>query len=389
MADDPIARHGRLPDRTAATVVKLVAAAVAVLLVSAASVAAITLWRLHSQIEVVEIPGDEAGAPPGIGAYDGAFNLLVVGSDRCEESDPEACGERESELNDANLLLHVSADRTRAVVVSFPRDLVVDIPECEDADGYVKPYSTEPLNTALFYGGLGCGAMTISELTGLEIQFAGLITFNGVVAMADAVGGVPVCVDGPVVDPYSGIDLPAAGEYTLNGEQALAFLRTRHGVGDGSDLTRISSQQVYLASLARTLKSSGVLGDPTALFRLANAATQHMQLSSRLASPDALVSVALALRDVPLENVMLVQYPGTTNGSGVYEGKVQPLVDLADQLFEAIRNDQPFALEQVGDGEGSAPDPNASDAPPTSDAPVIPGVTGQPAAAQTCAVSNG
>src|SRR5690606_31488924 len=146
--------------------------------------------------------------------------------------------EETSELNDVNMLLHVSADQTNAVAISFPRDLVVPIPECPAEDGSGPKYrSTEPLNTALFYGGLPCAVMTIAELTGLPIQFAGMISFNGVIEMSNAIGGVPVCVTGPVVDDFSGINLPEAGTYNLQGHEALAFLRSRHGVGDGSDLT--------------------------------------------------------------------------------------------------------------------------------------------------------
>jgi anionic cell wall polymer biosynthesis LytR-Cps2A-Psr (LCP) family protein len=233
--------------------------------------------------------------------------------------------------------------------------------------------------------------MTVSELTGLDIQFAGLITFNGVINMADAIGGVDVCIDGPIEDDSSGFRRDAAGTYTLVGSDALAFLRTRLGVGDGSDLTRISSQQVYMSSFVRKLKSAGTLGDPAALFGLANAATRYMTLSSKMASPDALVSIALALKDIPLGNIVFVQYPGATGGGGVYQDKVQPKVDEAAQLFDAIRADQPFVLEGAGDGEGAALDPNAVPDPAATTDPnaiLIPGVTGQLASQYTCSLSN-
>src|SRR5690554_6386322 len=115
--------------------------------------------------------------------------------------------------------------------------------------------------------------MTVEVLTGLDIHCVGMITFGGVVRMSNAIGGVPVCVNGPVIDKYSCINLPAAGTYELSGKTALAFLRSRKGVGDGSDLTRISSQQVYLSSLVRTLKSSETLGDAAKLYGLAQAAS--------------------------------------------------------------------------------------------------------------------
>ena len=402
--DQTVARHGRLGGSVTKTVLKLIGAALAVVLVSGGAVAAITAWRLNAQLQdnAVVLPGDE-DAPPGIGAYEGGFNILIVGSDTRVGQGGIGGSEDdvEGELNDVNILLHVSADQTNAVAVSFPRDLVVDIPECVDAAGDAKVVSTETINTALYYGGLACAVMTVSQLTGLEIQFAGLIQFVGVVNMADAIGGVDVCITGPMIDEETGLNLPAAGTYPLSGYDALAFLRSRAAVGDGSDLTRISSQQVYLSSLVRKLKSDETLGDPVKVLGLANAAASSMELSSRLASPDTMVSISLALANIPLERVTFVQYPGATGGDGVYAGKVQPRVELAEDLFELIRADQPFTLGQVGDGDGSVADPNAPvpdpEAPepdatepsdPPADLPVVNGLSGQTAADYTCSVAN-
>jgi anionic cell wall polymer biosynthesis LytR-Cps2A-Psr (LCP) family protein len=101
--------------------------------------------------------------------------------------------------------------------------------------------------------------LTVEKLTGMDINYAGLITFDGVAKMADAIGGVEVCVDGPINDPHTRLKFPKAGKYSIQGYQALAFLRSRHGVGDGSDLGRISSQQHYLSSMVRKIQDEGVL----------------------------------------------------------------------------------------------------------------------------------
>ena len=387
---------------------KFVAAALAVLLVSGASVAAIAVWQLQDQLDTVAIPSDEEGPPPHIGAFEGGFNILIVGSDT-REGQGGIGGSAEdvpSELNDVNILLHVSEDQTHATAISFPRDLVVTIPECERENGSTKGRSTEPINTAMGYGGLACVAMTVEELTDLPVQFAGLITFRGVIEMTNAIGGVPVCVTGPFED--LGVTLPEAGVYPLKGYEALAFLRSRKGIGDGSDLTRISSQQVYLSSLVRTLKSSDTLNDWTKVYGLAQAATQNMTLSEGLGNVDTLVSIALALKDIPLEKVTFVQYPGSTSGSGVYAGKVQPIESLANRLMEKIRADEPFRLEQAGDGRGAEVNPNAPDvATPTptgttptgtssptgtpSNSPepeVIENLRGQTAADYTCSITR-
>ena len=395
-----IARHGRLRRSNPwPTILKFLAAAVAVLLVSGASVGAIAFNSLYSQTTTVELIGETAGPPPQIGAIEGGFNILVVGSDtRAGQGGVGGSEEDEtSSLNDVNIVLHVSQDQTNAVAISIPRDMVVGIPECpwNDGSGDVKGYSTEAINTALYYGGLPCVVLTVEELTGLDIQFAGMITFQGVIQMADAVGGVPVCVTGPIYD--DGIIIPAAGTYNLLGSDALGFLRTRSGVGDGSDLTRISSQQVYLSSLVRTLQSSNTLGDFKKVYNLANAALANMTLSSSLANVPTMVSIALALKDIPIERVTFVQYPGTTgNTEGVYAGKVKPNQELGDQLMAYVLADQPFALEAAGDGQGSELDPNATPLPTDPSAtpidnsalPVLPGVRGQTAADQTCSIAN-
>jgi LCP family protein required for cell wall assembly len=383
-----LARHGQLA-RPAAwrSVAGLIAGALAVLLVAGASISAIVVHQLGSDIDTFVLPGQTAGEQaPSIAAYEGGFNILIVGSDVCED-DSGCNGRGSAELNDVTMLLHVSEDQTNATAVSFPRDLVVPIPECPKADGSgsYSAMSARPINETLSYGGLSCTVLTVQELTGLDIQFAGLIKFSGVIAMSDAVGGVPVCVSGPVVDAYSGINLPEAGTYTLSGSEALSFLRTRHGVGDGGDLTRISSQQVYLSSLLRTLKSADTLGDPVKVYNLARAATSSMTLSESFAQLDTLAAVALALKDVPLESFNFVQYPGSTEGTGVFAGKVQPVEAKATELFDKIRADEPFTLATGGDGQGSVASP---DAPAATGTPVEPEASAAPSASAEAPVEE-
>ncbi|TXN29506.1 LCP family protein [Lacisediminihabitans profunda] len=397
-----IARHGRLKKSHATVaVLKFLAAALAVVLVSGACVAGIALSQIKGNIKTVTLVGETDGPPPALGAFDGGFNLLLVGSDTRKGQGAYA-GKDDGVLNDVTMLLHVSQDQTNAVAVSIPRDMVVPIPACprEDGKGNYGAMSAQPINNTLAYGGLPCTVVTVKALTGLDIPFAALITFQGVIDMSTAVGGVPVCINGPLRDKYSGIDLPAAGTYTLSGFQALAFLRSRHGVGDGSDLGRISSQQVFLSSLVRTVKSDSTLTDFTKLFGLATAASKNMTLSKNLSNLNTMVSIALVLKKIPLNRISFVQYPGTTGVGGVYAGKVAPIVSAANALFAKIKADEPFSLDS-GTGRGSIPDPNApaptapapsgSAAPDAtaSDAPeVLPGVLGQTAADYTCSKVN-
>ena len=392
-ADVPLrggARHGRLRrGRAVGLVGRVVAASLAVVLVSGASVGAIAAYQVRSDlgdgVDLQAAQGEtEVAAPPSIGEYDGGFNILVVGTDNDQAQDEGAFGVRDATLNDVNILLHVSADHTNATAVSIPRDLIVPIPACakEDGSGYHSAMSARPMNEAWSYGGLSCVASTVSSLTGLDVPFAGMISFDGVIEMSNAVGGVPVCAAAPIRDRYTGLDLPA-GESVLSGADALAFLRTRHGVGDGSDLGRIGSQQVYLSSLLRTMKSSDTLSSPTRLYSLARAAASNMQLSSNLTSIDTMVQIGLALRDLPLEAVNFVQYPGTAPTSGPHAGKVLPDEALATQLFDAIRADQPFTLGADSTGLGSelaTPADGAAEAPVQEAAPAAPAETAAPAA---------
>jgi len=223
--------------------------------------------------------------------------------------------------------------------------------------------------------------------------------------MSTAVGGVDVCIDGPLVDRKSGIDLPAAGTYPLEGEQARAFLRTRYGVGDNSDLARISSQQLFLSSLIRKLKSDDTLTDVPKLYNVARAATSNMTLSSSL-PPTTMVSMAMVLKDIPLERITFVQYPSSPS-----ENRVVPNRAQAEALMQKVLADESFLPEATGVGaavvgadgtESATPgatqpaptdpavptDPGTGTPAPDPSAPaqpeVLSGVTGQTAADETC-----
>ncbi|QJU55348.1 LCP family protein [Herbiconiux sp. KACC 21604] len=409
-------RHGRLHTPSpVGLVVKAVAVALAVALVSIGGVAAYAINGIAQQVNAnaVDISGggEQPPAPPVLGAFEGGFNFLIIGTDN-DPNQGDTFGERDATLNDVNILLHVSADHKNAVVVSFPRDLMIAHPECTDpSTGEVfDAMSSQPLNEAFSRGGLACVNTTIESLTGLDINYAAATSFNGVIEMTNAIGGVPVCLVEPIFDSDSGLDLPA-GTSVIEGQMALAFLRNRHGVGDGSDLSRIASQQQYLSSMVRTLKSANTLTDISKLYGLASAAAQNIQLSTSLTSLDSMVSLALTMKDVDLNNIVFVQYP---TGADAYDpNKVVPVQDLADVLFAKLQADEPFTLAEGSTGTGSTVvddgtttpadpgteagtdtgtgteagtgDPAATDAPVEASPEVIDGLKGQTAAEQTCA----
>ncbi|MEO7017200.1 MAG: LCP family protein [Leifsonia sp.] len=376
----PIARHGRLKRRRPLHfITMIVAAVVGVIAVSSASVAAYAIWDVSSSLKksvtLVDAKGKPLPAAPQVGAMDGAFNVLLAGSDSGGGDAAYDLKNRGEALNDVTMLLHVSADHKNATVVSFPRDMYVSIPACPDPKGgSFDAMSRQKINNTLSYGGLACTVLTVEKLTGMDIPYAGVIQFDGVIEMSNAIGGVPVCVAGDIKDPYTGLNVKA-GQNVLQGQQALAFLRTRHGVGDGSDLGRISNQQVFLSSLVRTIKSADTLANPVKVYGMAKAAVSNITLSDSLNNVGTIASMAVALKNIDLNKVVFVQYPNHYVEGG---GGVEPTKDAATALFDALSKDQPISL--TGDtGVGSVADPNApagaSTVAPSTGSPV----TGSPA----------
>jgi LCP family protein required for cell wall assembly len=409
-----VIKHGRLPRQGAVpAVLRGLAIMLAVVLLSGASVAAWVVWDLTSKVNSNAVDIGRPGASPqpvvpDIDAFEGGFNLLVIGAD----NDPEqgaAFGERASTLNDVNMLLHVAEDHSSAVVVSFPRDLIIPQPACTDPKtGEVhEARSTPQLNTAFERGGLACAVATISDLTGLDIEYAAQMSFASVVSMTNAVGGVPVCLSAPIRDPLSSLDLPA-GTSVISGDTALAFLRTRHGVGDGSDLSRIANQQQYISSLVRKIKSNDTLTDVTRLYSLAQVAAKHVNLSTSLANLTQMVAMARTLQTIDLDKLNLIQYPVMYDPDD--PNRVIPVQAIADQLFERIADDRPFLPDPSAERTGveqnpTAPAPTTPTAPPATPRPtpggtasatptpaptpdVIAGLQGQTALEETCSVAN-
>jgi anionic cell wall polymer biosynthesis LytR-Cps2A-Psr (LCP) family protein len=194
-------------------------------------------------------------------------------------------------------------------------------------------------------------------------------------------------------DPYSGLVL-SAGEHTLQGAQALAFLRTRHGLSTGSDLQRISNQQVFLSSLMRTIKSSDTLGNPVKVIALAQAAADNMKLSTALAQTSTMVSMALALRGIPLDRIAFVQYPSHPTS---VRGQSVTLPDTADAavLMAALTADQAVVTHQLGGAAVTSGSPTAKPTPtpsatPNGGAPVpLPtSISGQSADQSTCSAGQ-
>jgi anionic cell wall polymer biosynthesis LytR-Cps2A-Psr (LCP) family protein len=167
---------------------------------------------------------------------------------------------------------------------------------------------------------------------------------------------------------------------------ALQFLRTRHGVGDGSDLSRISNQQVFLTSLVRKIKTQGVLTNPAYLYSLSTAVARNMTLSSNLTDINAIVGLASTLKDVELENVTFLMLPSKTGLPAPYQGRVAPVYEKAEPLFKLLREDKPIIVKKANtyfssvDTKNPSPNPTST----TTQTSETAGVVGTNAATKTC-----
>ncbi|WP_176403967.1 LCP family protein [Actinomadura sp. BRA 177] len=176
--------------------------------------------------------------------------------------------------------MHVPADRQRVRAVSIPRDSLVRIPACTTKGGKVVPARTGLINSVFAVGGVSCVMKTVESLTHVRIDQTVVIDFAGFQRMVDALGGVPVTLPRSVADRNSGLNLPA-GEHRLDGKQALAYVRLRHGLGDGSDLSRVKRQQQFLAALVREARGR-MTGNPVRFAKFLALMSTSVEATPRL-----------------------------------------------------------------------------------------------------------
>lgn len=402
----PVGRHASTPPRRrTSSFLRALGIGLAVVLVSAIGVGAFVVTDLLNRVgeDAVTLEGAPEVEPPSIDAYPGEFSLLLIGTDECGEVSTSMLGERCSEadgsvLNDVNLLVHVSAEPRNVTVVSFPRDLMLETPECTLPDGtVVSATSKTQINAVYQRAGLSCVARTLTDLTDLPIPFAAKIGFDGVMDVTDTIGGVEVCIGGDGIrDGQTGIDWPP-GTRTVSGPEALQFIRTRHGVGDGSDLARISNQQQYMSRLVKKILSEEVLTDPGTVLGLANTIADNIEPSDELANPIRLAQLALTIKDVPFSEFVFLQYPVFVDPDD--EDRRVPDLDAAATIWDALRAGQSLQLtgdvtnnggvELVEPAPVDTGQPVATETPsaeePQPRATLSPNISGQTAAQETCA----
>ncbi|MFE6626794.1 LCP family protein [Streptomyces rochei] len=280
---------------------------------------------------------------------DEAFNILIIGTDKRTGAGNEGYGDKGSVGHaDTTILLHVAEDRSNATALSIPRDLIVDIPDCETTqeDGSTEIVPGEQdvrFNRSLGEDGrdAGCTMRTVAEATGIKPDHFMMADFNAVKTLTTAVDGVDVCVEKAVDDPKSHLKLPA-GESKVEGEQALAFVRTRHAFGNEGDLDRIKVQQQFLGSLMRKMASGDTLTSPTKLVKLAEAATKALTVDKPIGNVGTLKDIALELKKVPTKNITFMTVPVIDNPAEPKPVTVVLKPGTAEQVFSTIRNDISF-----------------------------------------------
>ncbi|MGW1560288.1 LCP family protein [Streptomyces sp. NPDC002144] len=278
------------------------------------------------------------------------LNILLIGSDSRNSDENVKLGGAKYDrgsppLGDVQMLIHLSADRKSAAMVSIPRDTRVDIPKCTDPKtGKVYPATNTIINESLARGGAGCTLATWENLTGVYIDHWITIDFSGVVQMADAIGGVDVCVrqsvwDRPTaaVPGGSGLKL-TAGTHKVKGKQALQWLRTRHAWG--SDPLRAKAQHMYLNSMIRTLKGQNVFTDTGRLMDLAEAATKSLTVSEEIGTPKKLYDLGMQLKSVPTDRITSLTMPNVEDPQN--KDHLVPDGANADKMWQMLRDDVAF-----------------------------------------------
>ncbi|MFI1225849.1 MULTISPECIES: LCP family protein [unclassified Streptomyces] len=271
-----------------------------------------------------------------------AQNILLIGSDsRAGDNRKYGRDDGGSQRSDTTILLHLAADRKSATAVSLPRDLMVEIPSCRTADDKKTREQFTQFNAAFELGGTACTIRTVERMTGIRVDHHMVVDFNGFKDMVDAVDGVEICLKEPIDDKDAHLELPA-GRQTLNGEEALGYVRARKTLGNGSDTERMERQQQFLGALVNKMQSNGVLLNPTRLYPVLDAATKSLTTDPGLDSLRDLYDLVRGMRNVPTEQVQFLTVPRQPYRQDPNRDElVEP--DAGD-LFRQLREDRPVAV---------------------------------------------
>ncbi|MGW0884374.1 LCP family protein [Streptomyces sp. NPDC002671] len=331
-------RKARSRGRTALLAVAWTAAGIVVL---GGTGAGYLYFKLNGNIKSVDI--NQALGPDRPSKLDnGSENILVLGSDSRSGSNRKLGGGTDdgSARSDTAMILHAYQGHKKASVVSIPRDTLIDRPACTDPKGTTYPAATGVMfNSAYSTGGAACAVKTVETMTGVRMDHYLEVDFAGFQKLVDDLGGVQVTTTKSIDDPQSHLSLKA-GRHTLNGQQALGLVRTRHGVGDGSDLGRIQLQQAFIKALMTQVKHVGVFSNPKRLYDLADTATKAVTTDSDLGTVNSLADFADGLKGISSSHMSMVTMPVRYDPANL--NRVLPAAAKDQLVWDALKNDQPI-----------------------------------------------
>ncbi|MEU6231579.1 LCP family protein [Kitasatospora sp. NPDC047058] len=381
------ARNSRKPRKN---VKKIVAWSAAGVLVLIAGTGGAIYFKLNGNIKSFDGDAIAADRPPEAQAdADGnkPVNVLLIGSDSRGKNNSDLGGGNEDggARSDTTILLHVYADHKHAVGISIPRNAMVAIPSCKLPNGkWTKPISSDLFNAAFSKGesddgNPACTQNTVEKLTGIRVDHTIVVDFQGFSAMTKAVDGVDVCLPKAIYEgdinpnlPRKGNEVLKAGQQKVQGQQALDYVRLRHGIGDGSDVGRMKRQQAFLGSLAAKIKKQGL--NPTTLLPLADAATKSMTVDPGLDSVDKLMSFGLSLKNIDMHDLKFVTLPWRYR---TQDKNIDIVQADAAKLWDTLKADRTIDGQNA---TGQQPDAPATAGATTPAAPAATGSAPSPAA---------
>lgn len=311
-------------------------------------------FKLNGNIKGVDIDA-ALGTDRPEDIDNGSMDILVLGSDSRAGANSKYGGdEGDTARSDTAMVVHVYEGHKKASVVSIPRDTLITRPECTKDGKTVPGAQRQMFNTAYEVGGPACAVKTVEQMSGIRMDHYLEVDFTGFKKLIDTLGGVEITTKKAIHDKKSHLDLEP-GTHKLKGEQALALVRTRHGVGDESDLGRIQLQQAFIKALINQVKDVDVFGNPKKLYDLADAATSAVTTDSHLDSAKSLMGFANGLKGIGAGDMKMVTLPIQYDPND--PNRVLPLEEADRQVWDALRADKPIPKsatdKSVGD-KGSA-----------------------------------
>ncbi|MCR4512709.1 LCP family protein [Aeromicrobium sp. 50.2.37] len=291
--------------------------------------------RVETKLKEADRPDPDKGK---------ALNILLLGSDKgkkVEGAEDTTLAEDAASgswpagkyRSDTLMIAHITSDRKKVYLVSIPRDTYTDI---YDETGAKQ--STQKINDAFAEYGPNGAISTVENLTDLRMRHLAIIDWDGFKSLSKAVGGVPVYIPRAFYDPKQKVQWEA-GEQTLEGKKALAYVRTRYGLLRG-DFDRIARQQNFLRSLMKKMLARDTMSNPIKLTRTLTAVTKNLTVDAGW-DPGDMRALALSLRGTGSDDVTFLTAPVATTETIPVVGSIVRLDEAKNtELFTALREDR-------------------------------------------------